>query len=251
MYRIHIWQWPNLLALDAALIAVCWQATLSNSAFATAPATVLALSVWLTYMADRLFDVSKRDHTQLVSARHRFAKQHIQLLWRIWSAILIVDLAVALLFLSPHTLKQGLWLLGFCLLYTQLNQVFSKYFFPKEVCVALIFAAGTVILMQDAKPFLKVFALSLLCLCNCLAISRQEQYIDLALGVHSLSSVRCLLPISFIACGGAAITFAPIIIPSYLALLLLVKGHRHITAERFRVLADLSLLISPAIAYLT
>lgn len=87
MLHIRLWQWPNLLALDAALIALAWQAAfaaaLGNEVSAAAQ-IVLGLSVWLTYMADRLFDVAKRPLQQLHSTRHQFAKQHRKTLWRCW-----------------------------------------------------------------------------------------------------------------------------------------------------------------------
>ena len=70
MLHIRLWQWPNLLAVDAALIALAWQAAfaaaLGNEVSAAAQ-IVLGLSVWLTYMADRLFDVAKRPLQQLHS----------------------------------------------------------------------------------------------------------------------------------------------------------------------------------------
>ncbi|MFQ3271378.1 MAG: hypothetical protein ACI9A1_001702, partial [Lentimonas sp.] len=135
MLRIRIWQWPNLLALDAALIALVWQAAFAAAlgfpVSTTAP-VVLGLSVWLTYMADRLFDVARRPVEQLQAVRHRFAKQHARKLWTLWSCTLILNIGLAFTGLSINELCNGFILLAICLLYTGLNQALSRRFFPKE-----------------------------------------------------------------------------------------------------------------------
>ena len=76
---IKLWQWPNALALDAALIALLWLTALAGALrveLSAAAYAVLGLSVWLTYMADRLYDVTPREANALLSVRHRFAKRH-------------------------------------------------------------------------------------------------------------------------------------------------------------------------------
>ena len=76
----------NLLALDAACIAVAWQALVVDSMgppIGLPERMVLALSVWLTYVADRLLDVRTRAASTLLSARHRFAKRR-RTLWMLW-----------------------------------------------------------------------------------------------------------------------------------------------------------------------
>ena len=68
--RIKIWQWPNVLGLDAAAIAMAWMGVFAAYSEGNPPdaATylVLGLSVWLTYLADRLLDVQNRPMHRLL-----------------------------------------------------------------------------------------------------------------------------------------------------------------------------------------
>lgn len=64
------WLLPNLLSLDAPLVAVCWQALLAaDTGLALRPAAqvALGLTVWLIYIVDRLLDV--RDPHALQTAQ--------------------------------------------------------------------------------------------------------------------------------------------------------------------------------------
>ena len=188
---IRLWQWPNILAIDTALVAILWQLGLVralNTEIGWAASAVLGLSVWLTYMADRLFDVRSREKVALFSLRHQFAKRYRQALWYVWFVLLAMNLLLARQ-LTTMQLKNGCLLLIFCLLYTILNQKLSRHFFPKEICVALIYASGVIIFMPVAYPlgFFGVFAL--LCLLNCLMIGAREKVIDAKMHVHSIATL--------------------------------------------------------------
>ncbi len=243
--RIRIWQWPNLLSLDAALIAVCWQTAFAGGMVATGPTLVLALSVWLTYMADRLLDVAKRSEEQLLSIRHAFARHHHSRLWILWGVLLVADVLLALTCLSQQQLRHGLILLAVSLLYTALNQWLSKRFFPKELCVALIYAGGVIVFLEQTPPWPEVFAFALLCLCNCLMIGHKERRVDAALQVHSLSRFKGILPLALTLTGLAAIRTTPIILLPWLGLMTLTIFQNKISTECFRILADLALLLGP------
>ncbi len=259
MLRIRIWQWPNLLAVDAALIALVWQAAFAAALgheVRVAAQIVLGLSVWLTYMADRLFDVAKRPLQQLHATRHQFAKQHRSTLWGFWWAVLISNIGLALTGLSINELRNGAVLLVLCLLYTALNQALSRRFFPKEVCVALIYTGGVIVfLLPNSELWLATGALALLCFINCLMIGAKEQPIDAALQVRSLTrlplrvmivlEVTCALSLCFLNRGWAL----PIGL-SLGALLILQTTQKRLSIESFRVLTDSALLIGPSIAWL-
>lgn len=258
MQRIQIWQWPNILALDAAFIAVVWQAVFaecfsSQSTFCSQ--SVLALSVWLTYMADRLFDVSKHQPSQLQSLRHRYAKQYAQTLWRIWWVLLIANSAIALCGLSSHQMRNGLVLLALCLTYTALNQIFSRKFFPKEPCVALIYAGGVIVfLLPNASLWQPAMTFALLCLINCLIIGKKEHRVDAALRIQSLSSipVACIITLE-VTCAILIIlqneAFRQPALLSLAALMILHATQKKVSVEHFRVLADSALFVGPAICY--
>ncbi|MGC6424753.1 MAG: hypothetical protein ACON4O_07185 [Lentimonas sp.] len=249
---IKAWHYPNVLGIDAAVIAVVWQilvaieqgVSLSYSAH-----WVLGLSVWLTYMADRLYDVSKHDPQQLLSLRHSLAKRHRKTLWSFWFAVLSINAAIAFLGLDSQQLLNGFALLSACLTYTLLNQLLSKRFFPKEMLVALIFAGG-VIGFIDPLPNVSVFLIfAAACFLNCICIGQKEVAIDQALRVHSLamklnpwftfsfsliSTLICLWLNTTLAWGVAIVLTAT-------SLLYFYKSR--IETECYRVLVDSSLLL--------
>ena len=248
---IRLWQWPNILAIDTALIAILWQLSLArvlNAEIDWAASAALGLSVWLTYVADRLLDVRSREKAALFSLRHQFAKRYRQALWYVWLVLLAINLLLATQ-LTVLQLKNGSLLLIFCLLYTASNQKLSRHFFPKEICVALIYAGGVIIFMPVACPlgFFGVFAL--LCLLNCLMIGAREKVIDAKMRVRSVAPLvaeRWLTPLALFGAGlavwrgdelwlGLALSFG---------LLGLLHGLRNrISIEAFRVLADASLVL--------
>ena len=257
MLRIRLWQWPNRLALDAALIALVWQAAVAQILEFPINASaqiVLGLSVWLTYMADRLFDVAKRPIEQLHSTRHRFAKQHFRVLWGFWFNILIVNIGVALTGLSFNQLRNGAVLLALCLLYTALNQALSRRFFPKEICVAIIYAGGVIVfLLPNAKLWLPTGTLTLLCLINCLMIGAKERCVDAALQVRSLAQLPTPLIIALEVTCGLSLYFMDrawaLPIGLSLGVLLMIHANqKRLSVEAFRVLTDSALLIGPIVA---
>ena len=253
--KIHFYQWPNLIALDAALIAVAWQVTLARALEVSlaAPAyIVLGLSVWLTYMADRLFDVASRSEDSLRSLRHQFTKRYKGTLWRIWWSVLMVNLVFATQ-LSATQLKRGLVLLAFCLLYTWLNQRLSRRFFPKEIFVAFIYSGGVVLFLPTAASTSFFVFFALLCLLNCLIIGAKEKAIDAQMQVHSIAPIIAerWLALSALSLHLLVILVAPTgaiaMSVSFLALGVLHLLRRRLSAESFRILADTALLLPPCV----
>jgi hypothetical protein len=252
---IRVWQWPNVLALDAALIAVLWQAALAAAMGLTLAAPtyfVLGLSVWLSYTADRLLDAARRDSGALLSTRHRFAKRRRTLLVRVWWAVLLID-GITATQLSADPIKQGSALLLLCLLYTWLNQKLSRHFFPKELCVALIYAGGVAVLLPKAPPFTFLGLFAFLCLLNCLMIAKNEATVDAHLRVRSIAGWITAAQLSpLFGLGVVLAFFAPTPLKTALissfALLGLVHACRtRLPTETFRLLADGVLLIGPAL----
>lgn len=252
---IPLWQWPNVLALDAALIATLWQAALASNIGASlsmAAHLVLGCSVWLSYTADRLFDVAWRDSSALLSVRHRFAKHQRIALWRVWVAVFIANLITATQ-LSSVQLKQGSVLLVLCLLYTFLNQKFSRHFFPKELCVALIYTSGVAVLLPASPPltFLGLFAY--LCWLNCLVIAKKESTVDAHLRIRSMAGAIRDEHLTPLIALGALIAFfvgSPLtgaLATSFVLLGLINAWRKRLPTEIFRVLADSVLLLAPAL----
>lgn len=77
--RIPWWLWPNVLSLDAPLVAVLWQAALAKAhkvAIMPALHITLFIAVWLIYMVDRVLDGFSMKHSPRVSARHAFYQRN-------------------------------------------------------------------------------------------------------------------------------------------------------------------------------
>lgn len=254
--KIKFWQWPNVLAVDAGIIAIAWLWVFSEAQAGEPTASayvVLALSVWLTYLADRLFDVSARMEEQLRSARHQFAKRHGRILWIAWGTLLLLNIIAATTGLEPSHLKKGFILLLFCLAYTGLNQLLSKRFFPKELLVALIFAGGTQVFLPDFTEWPSLTAFTLICLINCLIISWKEKTVDALLEVRSLTSIldhRWFYPLLAIA---AILSFSSYyllaLLPTLAGLSYLQLRRKQHQEETFRVLCDASLLLGPTLYF--
>jgi hypothetical protein len=252
--KIKFWQWPNILAIDASLIAVAWLwvfAREQGADLAPAAYAVLATSVWLTYLSDRLFDAGSRDEAELLSARHKLAKHRARPLWSDWTAVLVVNLGIALTGLTTAQLQKGIVLLVLCLAYTASNHFLSKRFFPKELCVALIFTGGIQVFLPGPLDGPGAIGFALLCLSNCLCIGWKEAAVDTSLKVRSLSSIsnpRWSYPFltaaagfSFFSSGSSAL------LPCILFLLTTQILRRHFRPEFFRVLCDASLFIGPLV----
>ncbi|MCW1883362.1 hypothetical protein OKA04_01385 [Luteolibacter flavescens] len=78
--RIPLWLWPNLLSLDAPIVAVVWLAMFARMWLGLLEwphYLALGLAVWVIYMADRLLDVKllHADDPRL-GPRHAFVKRH-------------------------------------------------------------------------------------------------------------------------------------------------------------------------------
>src|SRR5882672_1355233 len=98
-----VWLWPNLLSLDAPVIAVLWQSFLAQryALPLRSPGRVaLFLTVWGIYIADRLLDV-RHPAVTAESARHRFYRRHRTLAIALLGVLFAIDLAIAALWLRP------------------------------------------------------------------------------------------------------------------------------------------------------
>jgi hypothetical protein len=150
--QIRWWLWPNVLSLDAPLIAAVWDMLFARCFHASVrPLSILtmALWVWLIYAADRTLD-GFRISTQLAdeTARHRFYRIHRAAV----APWIGAGLAVAL-WLSYSQLRFRLFFYGlplgfliaayFVMVHLGSRSVTGKW--PKELVVAVLFAAGVLL----------------------------------------------------------------------------------------------------------
>ncbi len=249
-----IWQWPNLLALDAAWIAVLWQQWMGRTTGTAA--WVLGLSVWLAYTADRWLDTRKLPPHRLLTGRHRIARHWQKVLIPVWVIVLLVDVGIALTGLSAAQLLSGFLLFTACLGYTL--AVYRRQHVPKELLVALIFTVGTVLLQIERLPLsttlIGASGLFLLVYANCTLIAVRESATDLRMGYssmalqypNSLQWARRGLILVGVAGIGLSITHSI----HYLlfaicatGMLLLDRNASQFHPETFRVVTDMVLLL--------
>ncbi len=143
--RTPWWLWPNLLSLDAPLVAVVWQDFLARcypSTLLPAGRWTLALTVWAIYLADRLIDV-RHPMRNAETSRHSFYRNHSRVLRSLLMAVVCADLVVAVLWLRPAVLSNGLWVgaaVGCYLGAFAALRVGERWW--KPVCAALLFTTG-------------------------------------------------------------------------------------------------------------
>jgi hypothetical protein len=78
-HRIPWWLWPNVLSLDAPLVAILCQAALARAHKVSLLPSVYAalfLAVWLIYVVDRVLDGFTMKDEERLSARHAFYRRH-------------------------------------------------------------------------------------------------------------------------------------------------------------------------------
>ena len=157
--RFQFWLLPNLLSLDAPLIAVAWMWMLAHALrveYVHAAAWwVLPVSVWCVYVLDRLIDVWIHPVLREGSARHHFHWR-----WR-WVFLVLVFIAgVTCLYQSLYVLPRSMFSAGlvaimmcgiyFLLAFFQGNDV--PYL--KNLFAGMIFAMGVGIPVNAANAAL-------------------------------------------------------------------------------------------------
>ena len=261
--QISWWLWPNVLSLDAPVIALVWHrafAKVFGVSWLWPVAIGLALAVWGIYLLDRLLDTAQWDAGVIVATRrHRFAQRHAGLMRVLLGMVVVAGIA---------TVTQLSW--SMILFGVVVGMGAAIYFvcfvkrrilvgcLPKEIACGLIFAIGTagpVLLEQRAwVVFVATLFFGASCAANCVAIAVWEWEVDHAhdpiavthrwpmLGRHL---ARCLL-LFMLACGLLfAVTKVSLFLAMGMSAFLLAWLHLRSLAlprERLRVLADACLL---------
>jgi hypothetical protein len=178
---VPFWLWPNLLSLDAPLVAVLWQGFLAQRfSIPLRPAARIALflTVWAIYLLDRLLD-ARKPPTRLEPARHRYYRQRWSRMALLLLAVLSFDAAISMRWLRPAILFQGLFPLAGVLIYLAAVHITGKRVrIPKEIAAAFLFTGGTFLAAWAALPCPRLAwaaaAFFTLCLANIIAIEAWE-----------------------------------------------------------------------------
>ncbi len=190
------WQWPNILSLDAPVIAVVWQEAFARAFDAPVPLpgrAVLFLAVWCVYAADHVADGLRLGAPADAAGRHRFAFQHRRGL----SALVIFACLGALALvpaLPPRVIFGGAAIAGIVAVYFFWNHFAGEKLarqWAKELVIGLVFATGCALVPLLAAPepakFFATAVFALVCMANCLLIARLDRERDIRRGESSLA----------------------------------------------------------------
>ena len=240
--------------MDAPIISIAWYLYfVQNSveaSFNSIHCIILGTSVWLGYMADRLFDIRSKKEAQLISLRHQFCKEHEFKLWILWLIILIPIAIFSLNTLNNDIFFVGFILITFILLYNCLNQYFSRKGFPKEICVAALFSYGTLFLVESPLKIEEFIHFTLICFLNCLILTHKEKQVDRLMDINSWThsfNHRSINIIIALFCIYFLIAFQGIFNPFFATCLLCLALHTksHLNGEQFRTILESLYAIIP------
>ncbi|MFI5356044.1 MAG: hypothetical protein ACHQ4G_01790 [Opitutales bacterium] len=274
--RPYWWQWPTILSLDAPAVALAWQwmlARIAGNPLVWYHYQLLGAAAWLVYAADRWIEGWWIAPSEMQTQRHLFYQRYRWPTFGVWLAVALFSFGNAVVQLNDREFRTGIILVLPVLVYLFSHQLIHRHHpwrAPKEICVALLFAAGvacfTLARMPAAANRLAVpLALfGLLCFANCALISIWENEVDLRHGQTSLAlqypggrKFVQALPwmIALLAAGfagreaGAVRTAALCAVGSGLGLGAVDFLHRRCGRLLARVLADFALL-TPVVPWL-
>jgi hypothetical protein len=210
------WLVPNLLALDAPLVAAVWQRFLGDAFGVPVPvaATVaLTAAVWAIYLLDRGFDAAGG---AAETDRHRFAGRHLRWFVGFCADAALVAFGTARLLPPSYWVAGGAVAAGVGLYLAAVHATGWNLGQAKEPLVAVGFAAGVTLPLTvgdvapaDWLPAAGAFAG--LCGLNCRLIARWESaaprpgVVELTLGVGLLAGAAWLGGAVGAAVGGAVV----------------------------------------------
>ncbi|MEP4078902.1 hypothetical protein [Haloferula sp.] len=222
--RAPFWLWPNLLSLDAPLVAVAWLFMFSRAwrvDFLPWHAYVaLGLAVWVIYVVDRLLDVRMRSPDDpSLGLRHHFHATH----WKAFSVGVIAAISVLLWLILKqlpvevlrYAIPMGVLVFGFFALVIMVPST-REIPYLRNIVAGMTFGFGTAMAAHIFVPTERfgemmqsreVISFGVLCVINISAIhlwehSRRSDDLD----IRAADELSLTLPLVLLA--GAAIWFA-------------------------------------------
>jgi hypothetical protein len=183
----NVAEWWHLLSLDAPTVAALWSwffVRAMHLHLSLIQVLLLPLGTWLLYVADRLLDGVRQEQGEMLRERHHFHARHR--IAFLWAALLLAVLLAwfVLTSMRPEALREDSWIGMFALLYLFAVHRLAARRLPKELAVAVLFAAATAVPAwsrlsagsrlekEQLAPAIIFFAL--LCWINCVGIEKWE-----------------------------------------------------------------------------
>lgn len=269
--RKPLWLLPNLLSLDAPLVAVVWlyifAKTWRVNYLPWTAYIALGLVVWVIYVVDRLADVAIREKSpEGLEERHRFHHRHKRLLSILvkCAAVLAIGLVVTSLPLRiyGYAVPGGILVIGFFTLSIFSTTPPNELPYAKNVLAGLAFAYGTSMLafsytgfsMMELLRSAELITFAVLCIMNICAIDLWEHSARSPdPEIKATDELALTLPLTLL--GAASLVFAvrdPDVTtrPFFYAILtgaallqILNRTRSRFQPDALRVLADVALLL--------
>lgn len=254
------WLWPNLLSLDAPVVAFVWQRLIGRVfgiPIRPEGSAMLFLTVWAIYLADRLLD-TRVPAAPAEPARHQFYRRYRTLATALLLIVTLNATILAFTKLRTAVLENGFFVFCTVALYFAVIH-FWHWQGLKEITIAMLFSLGTFLVpitnaVSPRTLLLPALAFFLLCLANLVAIENWESR-ELAGQQAPLSPITrwlgryfyyWVVPF-FVLTGYALAPFYTAVSRSLLGFVLLQLAGRHINLHARRVLAD-AVLLTPLVA---
>lgn len=268
-HRKPFWLIPNLLSLDAPLVAVAWLYIFAKTWRADYIPWVayisLALVVWVIYVVDRLLDASIRGGSSgKLEARHQFHRKH-QRVFGVLAAMLGITVGILVVSGLPVNIYSygiigGIMVACFFTLSVLYPAAENEQPYAKNVVAGLSFAYGTALLAHaytgfDMRTILsrELICFAVLCILNISAIDLWEQANRSSdPEIKAGNELALTLPLALL--GAASLVFAlqaqqyttrPFfyaILTSAALLHILNRSRARFQMDSLRVLADVALL---------
>ena len=200
MPRVSWWIWPNLLGIDAPMVAVVWQYFFAcNFSVKILGSNYLTLFfvVWVIYSVDRLLDARMLKRPDEASLRHLFYHSNYRIALVFTGILIVLTTLLCLCLLPMELIKTGSFVGAFVVVYL-LHQIWAKgpmmIIIPKEVFIGMVFAVGATLtghtwsgeFIPDAFFSPSVIIFGVLCSMNCIAISVWERSHDVENDLNAL-----------------------------------------------------------------
>lgn len=268
-HRKPFWLIPNLLSLDAPLVAVAWLYMFSKTWRVDYLPWVayisLGLVVWVISATDRLLDASMHDGSSKLEARHEFHRKH-QRIFR-WLAVIAGVTAIALVIsglpvsIYSYSIIGGIMVAGFFTLSIFSPSPENEAPYAKNILAGLAFAYGTAFIAHaySGSEMMLIFrspeliSFAVLCILNISAIDLWE-HANRSSDPEIKAGDELALTLPLTLLGAASLVFAVkaeeyttrpffyAVLTSAALLQILNRSRSRFQMDALRVLADVALL---------